>query len=162
MSCSAAAATDDDSSSVLFFQTSRSSLNTHSLFRSVKLNTMSTSLQPLTVTHRFCHFFTQFCCSLFLHNTTQYYTVSVILTQLTLTLTTSLHTDYIVLSGVMLIMPATEPKVHWLKSSSQKRILRAIKIRSTTSFGGEVKPSARCRKILRHVKEPKRYEKRYL
>jgi hypothetical protein len=30
---------------------------------------------------------------------------------------------------------------------------RAIKIRSTTSFGGEVKPLAPWRKILRHVKD---------
>jgi ribosomal 50S subunit-associated protein YjgA (DUF615 family) len=32
--------------------------------------------------------------------------------------------------------------------------LRAIKIRSTTSSGGEVKPSAPYRKILQYVKEP--------
>jgi hypothetical protein len=32
--------------------------------------------------------------------------------------------------------------------------LRAIKIRSTASFGGEVKPSALCHNILRHVKDP--------
>jgi hypothetical protein len=32
--------------------------------------------------------------------------------------------------------------------------LRAIKIYSIPSFGGEVKPEAPCRKILRHVKEP--------
>jgi hypothetical protein len=35
--------------------------------------------------------------------------------------------------------------------------LRAMQIRSSTSFGGEVKPSAPCRKILRHVKDPLRY-----
>jgi hypothetical protein len=35
--------------------------------------------------------------------------------------------------------------------------LRAIKIRSTTFFGGEVKPSVPCRKILRHVKDPYDY-----
>jgi hypothetical protein len=40
--------------------------------------------------------------------------------------------------------------------------LRAIKIHSTTSFGGEVKQSVPCRKILRHVKERYKYEKRYL
>jgi hypothetical protein len=33
-------------------------------------------------------------------------------------------------------------------------IRRAIKTRSTPSFGWEVKPSAPCRKILRHVKDP--------
>jgi hypothetical protein len=32
--------------------------------------------------------------------------------------------------------------------------LRAIQIRSTTYFGGEAKPSAPCRKISRHVKNP--------
>jgi hypothetical protein len=32
--------------------------------------------------------------------------------------------------------------------------LRAIKISSTSSFGGEVKPSAPSRKILRNVKKP--------
>jgi hypothetical protein len=31
--------------------------------------------------------------------------------------------------------------------------LRAIKISSTPSFGWEVKPEVRCRKILRHVKD---------
>jgi hypothetical protein len=30
---------------------------------------------------------------------------------------------------------------------------RAIKIRSTPSLGGEIKPSAPCRKIFRHVKD---------
>jgi hypothetical protein len=35
-----------------------------------------------------------------------------------------------------------------------EEFLRTIKIRSTTSFGGEVKPSAICRKVLRYVKNP--------
>jgi hypothetical protein len=34
-----------------------------------------------------------------------------------------------------------------------------MKIRSTTSFGGEVKPTAPCCKILRHVKDPSEYDK---
>jgi hypothetical protein len=37
--------------------------------------------------------------------------------------------------------------------------LRAIKIRSTLSFGREVKPEVPCRKILRHVKDPFTYNK---
>jgi hypothetical protein len=37
--------------------------------------------------------------------------------------------------------------------------LMAIKIRNTASFGGEVKPSVTCRKILRHVKEKYVYER---
>jgi hypothetical protein len=40
--------------------------------------------------------------------------------------------------------------------------LMAIKIRSTNSFGGEVKPSVPCRKTLRHVKDPYRYEQKEL
>jgi hypothetical protein len=38
-------------------------------------------------------------------------------------------------------------------------LLRAIKIRSTPSFGGEVKPSALCTKILRHVKDRLRHDR---
>jgi hypothetical protein len=40
--------------------------------------------------------------------------------------------------------------------------LMAIKIHSTTSFGGEVKLSVPRSSILWHVKEPYRYKKRYL
>jgi hypothetical protein len=36
---------------------------------------------------------------------------------------------------------------------------KAIKIRSTTPFGGEVKSSVPCRKILRHVNELCKYER---
>jgi hypothetical protein len=35
--------------------------------------------------------------------------------------------------------------------------LKAIKIFSTTSIGGEVKPLAQCREILLHVKDSLRY-----
>jgi hypothetical protein len=41
------------------------------------------------------------------------------------------------------------------------RGFRAIKIRSPPSFGGEVKPSAPFREILRHVIEPFDVRKRY-
>jgi hypothetical protein len=37
--------------------------------------------------------------------------------------------------------------------------LRAIKFRSTTSFGGEVQPQDPCREILRRVKDPLRYDR---
>jgi hypothetical protein len=57
------------------------------------------------------------------------------------------------LGGVMVSMLATGPKVRGLKPDRGDGYLRAIKIRSTPCFGGEVKPSAPCRKILRHVKE---------
>jgi hypothetical protein len=35
--------------------------------------------------------------------------------------------------------------------------LKVIKIRSTRSFGWEVKPEVPCRKIVPHVKDPLRY-----
>jgi hypothetical protein len=46
-----------------------------------------------------------------------------------------------------------------LNPAEDETFLRAIKMRGTTSFGGEVKPSAPCHKISRHVKEPYRYER---
>jgi hypothetical protein len=42
-------------------------------------------------------------------------------------------------------------------SAEDDGFLRVIKIRSTTSFGGEVKPSTPCRKILRHVSINKKF-----
>jgi hypothetical protein len=39
--------------------------------------------------------------------------------------------------------------------------LRAIKIHSMTCVGGEVKPSVSCHRILWHIEEPYKYEKRY-
>jgi hypothetical protein len=56
----------------------------------------------------------------------------------------------------MVIVLATGPKVRWLKPGRDDGFLRSIKSLSTTSFGGEVKPSVPCRKIT-----PK-YEQRYL
>jgi hypothetical protein len=38
-------------------------------------------------------------------------------------------------------------------------LLIAIEIRSTSSFGGEVKPAVTCRNILQHVKELYEYER---
>jgi hypothetical protein len=54
----------------------------------------------------------------------------------------------------VVIVLAIGPKVHGFKPGRGRWILEAIKIRSTTSFGGEIKLSATCRKILRHVKNP--------
>jgi hypothetical protein len=53
------------------------------------------------------------------------------------------------------------PKVCGFKSSKGDGFLRVIKIRSTPSFGREVKPSVPCHKILRHVKTTYKYELRY-
>jgi hypothetical protein len=41
--------------------------------------------------------------------------------------------------------------------AKDNELLMAIEIRSTTSFGGEVKPSVPCRKVLRRIKKPYRY-----
>jgi hypothetical protein len=45
-------------------------------------------------------------------------------------------------------------KVRGFKPAEDKGFVGAMKIRSTTSFGGQVKPSAKCRKVLRHVEDP--------
>jgi hypothetical protein len=50
---------------------------------------------------------------------------------------------------------ATGPKDRGFKPGRGQWIFKGDKIRSTTSFGGEVKPSLPCRKIL-HVKDPYR------
>jgi hypothetical protein len=57
------------------------------------------------------------------------------------------------LSGVVISVLATGPKGRGFKPGQGDGFLKAIKIRSTPSFGWEVKPDVPCRKILRHVKE---------
>jgi hypothetical protein len=52
----------------------------------------------------------------------------------------------------MVSVLAIGPKVRGFKPGRDDEFSRAIKIRSTPSFGWEVKPPAPCRKILRHVK----------
>jgi hypothetical protein len=61
---------------------------------------------------------------------------------------------YVALGGLVVIVVATGPKVRGFKPGRGDGFLRAIKIRSTPSFGGEVKLETPCRNILRHVKEP--------
>jgi hypothetical protein len=62
------------------------------------------------------------------------------------------RTETIAIGGLVVIVLATGPKVS--KPAENDGLLRAIKIPNTTSFAGEVKPAAPCRKILRHVKDP--------
>jgi hypothetical protein len=78
----------------------------------------------------------------------------------TLNLRTFIISREVILGGPDVIVFVIGPKVHRLKPSWGRWILRAI-IRSTNSFGGEIKPSAPCRKILRHVKNPCRLWHRY-
>jgi hypothetical protein len=60
----------------------------------------------------------------------------------------------IVLGYLVVIVHAIGINFRGLKPDRRRWILWVIKISSTTSFGGEVKPLAQCRKILQHVKYP--------
>jgi hypothetical protein len=66
---------------------------------------------------------------------------------------------YFVLNGVMVIMLATNPRFVDSNLAKNNVFLRAIKDRSTTSIGGEAKPSALCHKILQNVKNPLTYDR---
>jgi hypothetical protein len=57
------------------------------------------------------------------------------------------------LGGVVVSVIATWPKGRGFEPGEGNGFLRAIKIRSTPSFGSEVKPKVPCHKILRHVKD---------
>jgi hypothetical protein len=61
------------------------------------------------------------------------------------------------LGGVMVSVLAAGPKGHGFKPCRGDGFLRAIKIRSTPSFKGEIKLEAPCCKTLLHVKDPLRY-----
>jgi hypothetical protein len=50
-------------------------------------------------------------------------------------------------------------KVRVFKPGRERWIFKGDKKNSTTFFGGEVKPSATCRNILRHDKDPSRYDR---
>jgi hypothetical protein len=52
---------------------------------------------------------------------------------------------------------ANGPKGRGFEPCQGDRFLRAIIIRSTPSFGWEVKPEVPCRKILRHVEDLLKY-----
>jgi hypothetical protein len=58
------------------------------------------------------------------------------------------------LGGVMVSALDIGPKGHRFKPIKGDGFLRAIKIHSTPSFTGEVKPKATCIKFLQYVKEP--------
>jgi hypothetical protein len=51
----------------------------------------------------------------------------------------------------MVSVLAIRPKVYGFKLGQGSGFLRAIKVRSQTSFGGDVKPEAPCCKIIWHV-----------
>jgi hypothetical protein len=60
----------------------------------------------------------------------------------------------IALCGLVVVCLPSDAGFAGSNLAEDNGFLMAIKIRSTTSFGGEVKPSAPCRKSLRCVKEP--------
>jgi hypothetical protein len=57
----------------------------------------------------------------------------------------------------MVIVLATGPRFARSNPDEGDGFLKAMK--STASFGREVKPAAPCRKILRHVKDSLRYDR---
>jgi hypothetical protein len=61
------------------------------------------------------------------------------------------------LGGVVVSVLATGTKGRGFKSGRGDGFLRAIKIRSSLSFGLEVKPEVPYCKILRNAKDPLRY-----
>jgi hypothetical protein len=61
------------------------------------------------------------------------------------------------LGDIVVSVLATGPKGGCFKPGRGDGFLRAITIRSTPSFGWEVKPEVPCRKILRQVKDSLRY-----
>jgi hypothetical protein len=52
---------------------------------------------------------------------------------------------------------AIGPKICRFDPAEDDAFLMVIKISSTASFGGEVKPSVHCCSISQHVKQPYRY-----
>jgi hypothetical protein len=73
----------------------------------------------------------------------------------------SVSTRLVALSSVMVSVLTIRPKFREFKPGIKDRFLRAIKIRSTPFYVGEVKPETPCRKILRHVKITCKYEQKY-
>jgi hypothetical protein len=58
-----------------------------------------------------------------------------------------------VFCGLLVSVLAIVPKVYEFKPGRGRWILKGNKIRSMLSCGGEVKPSAPYRNVLRHFKE---------
>jgi hypothetical protein len=61
--------------------------------------------------------------------------------------------------GQAVVVLAIEQRFAGSNPTEDDELLRAIKTGSTSSFGGEVKPSVQCRTYLRHVKDAAEYEK---
>jgi hypothetical protein len=64
----------------------------------------------------------------------------------------------VALGGLVVAILSLDPTFVGSNPDEDDGFLRAIKIRSTTFFGGEVKPLVPCRKVFRYVKENYEYE----
>jgi hypothetical protein len=59
----------------------------------------------------------------------------------------------VVRGGLVVIVLAIELNVRGFKPDRERQIFKGEKVRSTTSFGEEVKPAVPCRMIVRNVKD---------
>jgi hypothetical protein len=64
----------------------------------------------------------------------------------------------VALDDLMVVCLPFDPRFAGSNPAEDDRFLRAIKIRNTASFRGEVKLSLQSLKILQHVKDPYEYE----
>jgi hypothetical protein len=62
-----------------------------------------------------------------------------------------LYTFMVALGGLVVACLSLDPRFAGSNTAEDDEFVMAIKIRSTTSFGGEVKSSVPCRKILRRI-----------
>jgi hypothetical protein len=70
-----------------------------------------------------------------------------------------LHCYTLALDGLVVACLPLDQRFVGSNPAKEDGFLRVIKICSTTSFGGEEKPSMPCHKILQHVEEPYKYER---
>jgi hypothetical protein len=65
----------------------------------------------------------------------------------------------IALGGLVIACLPLNPRFEGSYPAEDDGFLRALKINSTISFAGKIKPSVPCCNILRHVKDPYEYER---
>jgi hypothetical protein len=65
----------------------------------------------------------------------------------------------VVLGGLVVAWLTSHPRLVDPNPAEDDGFIKAIKIQSSTSFGGEAKPSVLCRKIYGLLKNPTEYER---
>jgi hypothetical protein len=73
--------------------------------------------------------------------------------------TCAVNMKLVALGSIVVTCLPLHPRFAGSNPADDDEFLRELRIRSTTSYGGEVKPSVPCRKILQRVKEPYEYER---